>query len=573
MISLRKILDKLLYEKDIKALSTKHLFNFRKVWKVLFFFTSAVAIIPLIFFATIDYQVTHKSINSEISLRTSRLTTNLWRFVNYFIEERRQALEFIVQDNSYEAIKDTNRLGEVLRNLKISLGGFTDLGIIDSSGTQISYVGPYDLQGKNYGSQNSFLMANHKGFHVSEVFMGYRNVPHLAISIKKMLPDSSFYVLRATIEDKFINIIKEISLDEMSDAIIINSQGLLQTRSKHFGDVLTKLPITIPKEISSVNVTEMEINKEEYYISFMQIDNTSFILMVLQQKNFLIQPWQDAKLNLIEYLVISIILVLLWILGVTRYIVKRLEIIDTRRIRNLHMAEHASRMASVGKLAAGVAHEINNPLAIINEKAGYLLDKYMITKEFANDPKSINTINSILMNVERCGRITKRLLRFSRQDQIQIGPIVLHDVIHNLLDFVRKEAVYKEINFIVDVDEDFPVIHSDKGKMEQILLNLINNAIDAMNKPGDIVIRAFSDRPEKVVIKVTDHGVGIAKENLPKIFEPFFTTKPAQEGTGLGLSITYSLVNELGGKLTVSSELGEYTTFTIYMPIAIDNNI
>jgi two-component system, NtrC family, sensor kinase len=571
MIRLRKLLDKLLYEKDIHALSTKHLFNFKKVWRFLFFFTSGVAILPLVFFATIDFQITQKSINSEISLRTSRLTNNLWRFVSYFIDERKQALDFIVKDNSYENLTDSTRLSDILENLKKSFGGFTDLGIIDENGIQVTYSGPYQLHGKNYSSHKTIKRTIENGFDVSDVFLGYRNVPHLALSVKHSLPNGSFYILRATIEDKFINIIKEIKIDAKSDALIVNEEGILQTSSKLFGDALSELPLELPQEISGASVFEEEIGNETYYLSFMKISKTPFILLIMQQKDYLIKPWYDAKVNLIEYLVISVILILLWIFGITTYIVKRLKIIDTRRIRNLHMAEHASRMASVGKLAAGVAHEINNPLAIINEKAGYILDKFLITEEFKKDPKIIKTIESIVKNVERCGRITKRLLRFSRQDEILIGPIHLEQVVHDLLDFVHKEAQYREIKFIVDIAQDFPVIYSDKGKMEQILLNLINNAVDAMNAGGDIEIKAFSDRPNKAVIRVTDNGIGIPKENLPKIFEPFFSTKSAQEGTGLGLSITYSLVSELGGKLRVESEEGKYTTFRIYMPITIDN--
>lgn len=570
MFKFRKILSKLLYEKDSKDLSAKNLFNFKRVWMVLSFFTSFVAIVPLLIFAYMDYQVTQNSINSEISLTTSRLTNNLYRFITYFIDERKLALDFIVKDNTFTDISNKERLAELLSNLKRSFGGFTDLGIIDHHGIQITYTGPYELEGKDYSGNEPFKKTIEDTFNVSEVFLGYRNVPHLALSVRHDISDSTFYILRATIDDKFINIIKDIRVNEESDAFIVNNEGVLQTSSRLFGDVLNKINVQIPDYTSEINVVELEINDKIYFASSKKIDRTPFILMILQQKDFLIEPWYQAKINLLEYLIISVVIILMWILSVTTYVVKRLKAVDQKRIHNMQMAEHASRMASVGKLAAGVAHEINNPLAIINEKAGYIQDKFLLTKEYSEDKKVTGAISSIIMNVERCGRITKRLLRFSRQDEVNVGPIIMLDLIHGLLDFVHKEAQYRRIEFDLNIPGDFPVIYSDKGKLEQIILNLINNAIDALPKGGLLSIHSDSIHDSKIVLKISDNGIGIPKENLQKIFEPFYTTKSEKEGTGLGLSITYALVNELGGDIEVSSELGKGTTFKIYLPIKIN---
>lgn len=569
MIPLGKLLDRIFYKKGIPDLNAKHLFNFRRIWILLFSFTALVAIVPLLFFAYINYQVTQASIKSEASLNINRLSNNLWSFVSLFIDERKLALDFITKDNTYEELTDPERLKDVLLNLQNSFGGVTDLGIINKNGKQVTYAGPYKLQGKDYSQSSSFEQTIRHEFNISDLFLGYRNEPHLAMSIKRPLPDGSFYILRATIEDKFINIIKHLKIKKSTDAFILNDKGLLQTPSRFFGDALNKVPFKVPKKNDSLKSFEYEHDKQSYIISYQNLHDTPFTIVVMQNNDYFVESWENAKIRLIEYLIISIAIVLLSIYAVMTYIIKKLKIVDKRRIRNLHMAEQASRMASVGKLAAGVAHEINNPLAIINERAGYIQDMFTILEHYQKDEKLQTMIDSIIKNVERCGRITKRLLRFSRQDEIQLAEINMQDMIYELLDFVKKEADFRNIKFTVEIPNNFPIIYSDKGKLEQVFLNLINNGIDAMKKGGELRISSGSESEERVTISISDSGIGIPQEDLEKIFEPFYTTKPAHEGTGLGLSICYSIISELGGKILVRSKEGVGTTFTVNLPVSI----
>ncbi len=569
MTTFRKILDRIFYDTGINDFKDKHLFNIKRAWKVLFFFTSGVAILPLVFFAYLDYQITEQSLNSEIHGTTTRLSLNLQRFVSYYITERKQALDLLVHDHSLEEFAENKKLSDLLNNLKKTFGGFTDLGIINTKGIQIAYTGPYELKGKDYSQSEYFNLAKYQGYSISNVFLGNRNVPHLAISVKRELNDSSFFILRATMEESFINLIREIEVSKNSDAFLINKDNILQTNSNLYGKAMVIAKPDLATQ-SKQGIEEIRINSEAYYISRQVIKDTPFILIVLQHIEQLNEPWKQAKHNLIQYLIISVIIILLWIYWVTNYILKNLKIIDERRIRNMHMAEHASRMASIGKLAAGVAHEINNPLAIINEKAGYVLDKFKIVKDYQDDPKVIKTLESIVENVERCGKITKRLLRFSRQDQINIVSINFTELVNGLLEFVKKEAEYRKIEFDVSIEDDFPIIKTDKGKLEQIMLNLINNSIDAMPLGGKLSIEARKGDKEFVRISVIDSGIGIPEKNLQKIFDPYFTTKSEKDGTGLGLSITISLVNELGGKIKVRSERLKFTRFDMKFPINID---
>jgi len=168
--------------------------------------------------------------------------------------------------------------------------------------------------------------------------------------------------------------------------------------------------------------------------------------------------------------------------------------------------------------------------------------------------------------VERCSFITQRLLRFARHiDDFRIQTVQLKNVVLDTIEFLHKEAEYRCIEVNVDLEGGL-TIETDRGKLQQIILNLVNNAFAAMSDGGHLDIVARKD-DGKILMEVTDNGSGISEADLKRIFEPFFSTKKDKGGTGLGLSITYGLVQELGGELKVTSELGEGTTFNISLPV------
>ena len=227
-------------------------------------------------------------------------------------------------------------------------------------------------------------------------------------------------------------------------------------------------------------------------------------------------------------------------------------------------------MASIGRLAAGVAHEINNPLAIINEKAGLIMDLFTIKKEYADDPKLMSLVNSVLSSVERCATITRRLLNFARHVDVSIEPMNLKEVIQDVLGFLGKEAEYRSIAISVKVPDDIPQLVSDRGRLQEIFLNIFNNAFAALSDGGRLDIVAGREDKDFISLTVTDNGCGISESDIKRVFEPFFSTKNKKGGTGLGLSITYGLVQEIGGNIRVESEEGKGTSFIIRLPLKME---
>jgi len=217
----------------------------------------------------------------------------------------------------------------------------------------------------------------------------------------------------------------------------------------------------------------------------------------------------------------------------------------------------ATKHAGIGRLAAGVSHEIGNPLASISS-----LVQELITED--NAPFVKSSLVTINQHVERIARIVRSLGDFARLYPRQRVPTSLHGILDNTLDLVRYDRNFKKIKIQTAV-EDVPPLTIDPDQIQQVFLNLILNARDAMPSGGWLTLRTHAD-DETVVVEVSDTGHGIRREHIRRIYDPFFTTKGIGKGTGLGLSVSYGIVQEHGGAIFVESDPGHGTTFQVALP-------
>ncbi|EFL52848.1 integral membrane sensor signal transduction histidine kinase [Solidesulfovibrio fructosivorans JJ]] len=547
----------------------RSLFNYRRLWWLSVALLTAVSLTPLCIMTVIDFGVTKRAVTQENLHRTTITTSNTRRTLTYFVDERLAALNFAAREEAYASLAMPGRLAELLKDLKAAFGGFMDLGVIDDTGKQIAYVGPYDLLGIDYSKEPWFTATAATGHYISDIFLGFRNVPHMVIAVRASRPDGGFFVLRATVDTQRINdILANLDLSGGGDAFLINHQGVLQTMSRSHGAVFEHLRLPVPSPSERTEVFETETAESGLIVGYAYIDRTPLILMVVKRQAELMKSWYAMRLDLFGFLAASMLVILVVIVGVATYMVEKIHAADQTRAKTLQQMEHTNRMASIGRLAAGVAHEINNPLAIINEKAGLMQDLLRYAKEPPSPERLAGLIDSILGSVERAGTITKRLLSFARHQEVHVAGVSLRKTAEEVLSFLTKEAEYRRIKVEVEAAADVPDIESDQGKLQQILLNLVNNAFQAMDDGGHLCLRVFAPNPESVAVSVSDNGCGIPAADVKRIFEPFYSTKKKKGGTGLGLSITYGLVQELGGTLAVESELGHGSTFTVTFPLS-----
>lgn len=220
----------------------------------------------------------------------------------------------------------------------------------------------------------------------------------------------------------------------------------------------------------------------------------------------------------------------------------------------------ADKLSSIGLLAAGVAHEVNTPLAVISTYA------QMLTKQLSGDETKSKLLDKIARQTFRASEIVNSLLNFSRTSPSDFGEVDLNRVVEDTIGLVRHQLDKAHVRVLMDLQTQLPTVKGNAGKLQQVFLNLVLNARDAMESGGQLAIRSFSDG-STVKITVADTGQGIPAENLPRIYDPFFTTKVARKGTGLGLSVTYGIVQEHGGSIEVSSQLGQGTVFHLEFPL------
>ncbi|MCP4671535.1 MAG: two-component sensor histidine kinase, partial [Desulfobacula sp.] len=233
----------------------------------------------------------------------------------------------------------------------------------------------------------------------------------------------------------------------------------------------------------------------------------------------------------------------------------------------LHHIGYTDKLASIGRLASGVAHEVNNPLAIIGQKAGLIQDIFSLTDEFKNNEQLNQLTKDILEAVDRCGTITRRLLDFARHMETDIEPVDIEKVIRQVFAFIEKDAKYKGITLSFNSQNTIEGFECDRGNLQQIFVNLFNNAIAAMENGGQLKADVRLNKKQKVIITISDTGIGISNKDINQIFEPFFSSQDAHWGTGLGLSITYGLIKEMGGNIVAKSKLGKGTSFIVILPL------
>jgi two-component system, NtrC family, sensor kinase len=526
-----------------------------------------VTILPLVLMGLINHYLYRQTMHDEIVNPLKTLVNKTKHSFELFLAERLSAVSFIASSHTCAELADNGNLSRIFSVMKKEFIGVVDLGFLDPSGTQVSYDGPYKLEGKNYSDQDWYKEARVRGSYISDVFLGYRKLPHIVMAVERsVLGICQGCVLRATIDtDRFTELIASMRLDPSTDAFLLNKHGVLQTPSKFYGQVLEIFPMDLPLSYEP-NVLETKDNKgRDVLMTYAYFESLPYILMVVKPRSQVMRAWYTLKTEAFYVFVLGVIIIILVIYKLADKLVKRLEESDLKREVAYREMQETSKLASIGRLAAGVAHEVNNPLAIINEKAGLLKDLAEMRPDYPHREKLLAVTGTILQSVDRCRTITQRLLGFARRMDVSVELLNLNEVIEEVLGFLEKEALHRNIDLQLNLAPDLPRIASDRGQLQQVFLNILNNAFDAVRDGGQVAVTSFELDVDTVGVSVQDNGQGMTQETMTHLFEPFFTTKKGT-GTGLGLSITYGIVKKLGGDIKVRSQLGVGTTFTVFLP-------
>jgi two-component system NtrC family sensor kinase len=513
--------------------------------------------------------------------------------INSFLNERLSDIKFIANSHSYDELSTQIFLRDelaVLQNVYPNV--FVDLGVLKSDGVQVAYAGKFKLLNVNYSRADWFREALNKDYYISDVFLGIRHEPHFLICVRKKLGGREWFV-RATVNfAAFNSVVEEIHIGETGSAFIVNNIGAPQSspRIKPITNIVGLLKKTPWAGTAAARETETGArrspavrripNGDGVTGVFQNSDgNLIFILMPLKLGDWTLVYQQDrhdafSRIDRARTIAFTIffpgcLAIVLVTLFVSRKMVARIEKAEQEKEMMNRQVIEAGKLASIGELAAGVAHEINNPVAVMVEEAGWMED-LLEEEELGNWPNLAEfrrCLQQINIQGKRCKEITQKLLSFARKTDPVLRLIRINDIINEILDICKQRVKINNICIKTELNEELPFIFASPSEMQQVFMNLINNAIDAIGEGGTIEIRSRRQGGE-AVIDIADTGAGIAGETLERIFDPFFTTKPVGKGTGLGLSICYGIVKKLGGNITVDSTVGAGATFHVHIPLA-----
>ncbi|MDI6775800.1 MAG: ATP-binding protein [Syntrophales bacterium] len=532
----------------------------------------AAAAIPLgLIGGTIYYQY-RNSISERVTTQLTSIVREHKEAIEKFLQEVTSAMRVVTQLKTLNDLRNRDVLQKVFDSLQREYDhAFEDLGVIDAQGNHLAYIGPYDLLGKNYRGAAWFKETMEKEVFISDVFLGFRQVPHFIAAVKKGKGREA-WILRATINAaRFSSLVENVRLGRTGEAFIVSSEGFYQTQSRIGNRIMERAPPGSFDLTDFAGVKFWEVmgkNGRKVLRAKTWMKNGHWLLIVQQDDDDAFSELYATRNRAIAVFIFGALVIGMVTFLTTRLLVRKIERIDREKNILDEQLIQSSKLASIGELSAGIAHEINNPLAIIGEEAGWMQDllRRPGLKELEGIGEFRDSLREICQQAGRCREITHKLLSFARKMESVVKDVELNRLIEEVVSMREREASLNNIKFVKNYQKDLPLIYSDPSLLRQVFLNLINNAIDALQKGGEIKIETVLDGENPVEVKIGDTGVGIPRENLKKIFDPFFTTKAPGKGTGLGLSICHGIMEKLGGRISVTSQVGEGTVFTVYLP-------
>ncbi len=531
-----------------------------------------VAFIPYALTFSLFYSSYNNSIQGQVLSALQLVVESHKRDIDDYLAERLANLRAVGSLLGVADLAGPGRLESVLESLRQAHGAFADLGLIDGQGRQVAYAGGYGLERADYAEAPWFKEALARGAYISDVFLGLRQAPHFIVAVK-LAGAGRDYLLRATIDSsRFASLVEGVRLGQTGEAFIVNRQGRYQTQGRGGRQLLSASGLSLPEPFAGVAVRETTAAEgKEVVLAQTWLKDGGWLLVYQQDASDAFRPlYQTRGLALVISLAALAVLALTTAL-LTRGLVGRIAQADRDKELLNQQIIQAGKLASLGELAAGVAHEINNPLAIMVEEAGWIQDLMQGDAELlarsSHQAQYQRALQQIQTHGRRCKDITVKLLGFARSTHSPLQPTQLNDLARDVAGLVERPARLANVTLALELDPGLPSIQASPPELQQVLMNLVNNALDAMEpQGGKLYIRTRREGKGGVLLEVADTGPGIPEAVLARIFDPFFTTKPVGKGTGLGLSICYGIVHKLGGRLEVKSVPQRGAAFLAHLP-------
>jgi two-component system NtrC family sensor kinase len=542
---------------------------YRRLRGQMFLVLLCFGLIPLIAMGIAGFLENRKAIETRMRNALEAMVKNRKATVELFLEETMRQLGLVTAACSVQELSNPRILESLRNQMRGEKGAILDLGLIADDGKHVAYVGPYKLQDLDYSGQPWFEQVMVLGRYQSDVYLGFRRFPHMVMAVKKREAGRD-WILRATIDTDLLSaLVREGGLESGAEVFILNRAGEYQTRYSDKQRLMEKADINPVPLHSGVRVVEEWRDGHRELLATAWLPGDSWVLVARQQAPRI--SWLlDAHSTVIWLLILGLVAVPVLSYVITRHRLKQIRALEAERGALYESIAQSQKMAAIGRLAAGVAHEINNPLAIIQQQVGVLSDTVTECPDLTHAAEFRERIAKIEAQVERGRKVTHRLLGFSRRVGSDREPVNVAAALDETVSFVEKELEASRIRIVREYSPDLPIVHTNRAQMQQVFLNLINNAVDAVRQDGELRLLVQSAEGQ-VVVKVADTGPGIPTKDLARVFEPFFSTKSGdRHHAGLGLAICQEIMRGLGGGITVESTSDTGTAFSVWFPLEIE---
>lgn len=520
----------------------------------------------------------HLQFNSTLKksgkLSLSAIAESQKNTIDLFLQERVINLLNLFHSREFTTEPGPEKMEYFLGHLRQANDAFIDVGFHDEKGFQTGYAGPFPhLLGKNYSNEKWFtdLMNHSEDYLISDIYMGFRNKAHFTIAIRQII-DGKTYVMRSTLDpDKFFMFLRGISHGKGVDSTLINKKGHYQVVDPGRGNFLA-LSDVMPVHDSGAGVMEVDRSGEDVLVAYTWLSETPWALLVSQPLSVAHAGTQSVRHILFVSLAFIVVTIGSIIYYTTRRLIKKAQVTAERGLALQNKLIHASKLAAIGELSTGIAHEINNPLAIIIATSGVIRDMLNPDFNLEASPESIRAELAIIDSAAfRAKNITHQLLDLGRKHQPTMVLCNINAILEDVLGSLKKEEFdSRHITIVKQLAKNLPKIPIVPDAIKQVFLNLVNNAGDAISNsgaPGGTITVRTSLKDEHVRVTVRDTGEGVDMDQMKRLFDPFFTTKEVGKGTGLGLSVSRNIVELMGGRIDVASSKGTGSSFTVFLPV------
>lgn len=512
----------------------------------------------------------HYTLKETSKLNLAAIAESQRNTVDLFLRERIFNLLNLLSSKEFSTTPVKSHIESYLESLRQDSDAFVDVGVLDDNGHQIGYAGPYPhLRLKDYSGQEWFinLARQQQSHYISDIYSGFRKKLHFTIAVKQVIAKQQF-VLRATLDpDKFYLFLRTIHRGPGVESFIINREGLNQVIDPLRGQPFGHSPY-IPPQTENSGARELNLDGQSVLLAHAWLKEVNWALIVSEPLSAAYAEVYRARriLFISSILVILMVIAALW--KTTRMLIGNARDHAEKKEEMYSQLVHATKLASLGELATGVAHEINNPLAIIIATSGVIRDR--LNPEFDMDNSSesiIEDLKTIDTAVIRARGITQQLLNYGRKNNPQPIPSNVNGILKEVATGVKsRELQLANITLECQLAPDLPMAMIDPDQFRQVIYNLLNNAGDAIHGSGKITMSSTLDPDQNLYITIADSGCGMEAQHVRRIFDPFYTTKEVGKGTGLGLSVSLTIIESMGGTIEVHSLPGAGSAFTIILP-------